>query len=425
MSRPAAIRLLPFLAVFNPILALLLAASPSVTAAEWKGTRTVRDGVTYVANPAEPMEPPKIYDLKELWRLSSEGPDGELVFGVIHDVIEDEEGNLYALDSQLHTIHVISPAGEYLRSLGREGEGPGEFTSPSQLFWQDTETIGVVDVGAGKIILLTVEGHPAGEWRAQPGEFSWITIIQALPTKHGYALSAQAGQRSGNTITSSVLAGLFDRDGKLVAKAAEETWSRTSGEPYVFDEVRSQSANTLCVAPDGGFHVAPDYLDYEIHKLGPRGQVWTVITTKYEMIRRDAASIKDLQGYWRSYFSRMKDPQITVSEYEQTVQAAILKRDNSLWVVTSRSWADLPPGVAEIVDVYDGNGRFTNQVVLRKHISPEDDLVYHLEERVIIVTGGISSNLAAVGAGGSEDLQLDSETSMLPSIIACEMVAAR
>ena len=42
----------------------------------------------------------------------------------------DEEGLIYVADSGNHRIAVFDLNGKYLRSIGREGDGPGEFRSP-------------------------------------------------------------------------------------------------------------------------------------------------------------------------------------------------------------------------------------------------------------------------------------------------------
>jgi hypothetical protein len=39
----------------------------------------------------------------------------------------DGAGNIYILDYKLHCIKVFDPSGEYIKTIGREGEGPGEF----------------------------------------------------------------------------------------------------------------------------------------------------------------------------------------------------------------------------------------------------------------------------------------------------------
>lgn len=55
-----------------------------------------------------------------------DGPE-ELLFGGIESVARDAMGNLIVADGQALEIRVFDPDGGHLRSLGREGEAPGEF----------------------------------------------------------------------------------------------------------------------------------------------------------------------------------------------------------------------------------------------------------------------------------------------------------
>ena len=72
--------------------------------------------------------------LTELWRIGGDTDDDAEFFGVLSQITTDEAGNVYLLDRQLTEVKVFSPDGEYLNTIGREGEGPGEFRRPSDLF---------------------------------------------------------------------------------------------------------------------------------------------------------------------------------------------------------------------------------------------------------------------------------------------------
>ncbi|MCK4304807.1 MAG: hypothetical protein KAY24_11270, partial [Candidatus Eisenbacteria sp.] len=73
---PGAFLTLLLTTLLSGLLVLFLSAVTgslaSASSGEWKGKRVVKDGVVHVMNPAEPMEPPAIYELRELWRLESE-----------------------------------------------------------------------------------------------------------------------------------------------------------------------------------------------------------------------------------------------------------------------------------------------------------------------------------------------------------------
>ena len=57
-----------------------------------------------------------------------EGEDWE-IFGRIRSVDFDENGNLHILDSQADRVVVVDPGGDFVRTVGKPGEGPGEFSS--------------------------------------------------------------------------------------------------------------------------------------------------------------------------------------------------------------------------------------------------------------------------------------------------------
>ena len=105
------------------------------------------------------------------WRLrevaaigSAEGPAS---FGRVRSVVADREGNVYVADNQASEIRVFGPDGAHLRTFGRTGAGPGEFTDIYSLAWMG-DSLAVLDPRRGHITLLSQQGewireipHPA------------------------------------------------------------------------------------------------------------------------------------------------------------------------------------------------------------------------------------------------------------------------
>ncbi len=56
-----------------------------------------------------------------------DGPD-EYLLGSIRSIAVDDNRNVYALDGQAQHVRVFDSAGVYVKTLGRRGEGPGEFS---------------------------------------------------------------------------------------------------------------------------------------------------------------------------------------------------------------------------------------------------------------------------------------------------------
>lgn len=66
--------------------------------------------------------------LQEVQRIGSVD-DPDLGFAAISSVEVDRDGNLYVFEMQQSHLRVYSPDGTRIRTIGRRGEGPGEFRS--------------------------------------------------------------------------------------------------------------------------------------------------------------------------------------------------------------------------------------------------------------------------------------------------------
>jgi hypothetical protein len=55
-----------------------------------------------------------------------EGPE-ELMFGFVQAMAVDEKGGIYVFDGQVPALRYFDAEGNYVRTLGREGSGPGEY----------------------------------------------------------------------------------------------------------------------------------------------------------------------------------------------------------------------------------------------------------------------------------------------------------
>ena len=83
--------------------------------------------VRYPDLPAIDSVGPEVTDARVDLRFGSvEGRDLNVVFGDIRGIQAASDGTIYVLDNQAREIRAFSPEGEYLRTLVRRGEGPGE-----------------------------------------------------------------------------------------------------------------------------------------------------------------------------------------------------------------------------------------------------------------------------------------------------------
>jgi len=86
--------------------------------------------------------------------------DPNLAFSAPYDVVRDSAGNIYVLDVRDCRIQKIDAGGKFLKSIGRRGQGPGEFQSPFSMDIDDADNLFVFDARGLKIEVLSSDGKP-------------------------------------------------------------------------------------------------------------------------------------------------------------------------------------------------------------------------------------------------------------------------
>jgi hypothetical protein len=109
---------------------LTVLASFACSQPRWKGTIAKEGDVTVVKNPREPLYKIPVVELKEDLSIGGKDAQGDYALGEIRDVVVDDAGIIYVLDSKNFNIKVFDSSGKFLRTIGRKGQGPGEFEIP-------------------------------------------------------------------------------------------------------------------------------------------------------------------------------------------------------------------------------------------------------------------------------------------------------
>jgi hypothetical protein len=103
--------------------------------AGWKGRIMVENGVKTVHNPAEPLYGNFAFDLQEDLVLGGDPAKADYYFprGAVLSV--DEAGNLYVADFGNGRVQMYDGTGKFQRTIGRRGQGPGEYGFPSRVLF--------------------------------------------------------------------------------------------------------------------------------------------------------------------------------------------------------------------------------------------------------------------------------------------------
>lgn len=144
------------------VLVLLLAGCSGVEAGEeWAGVvDTLPNGAVRVSNPAQGLwrEGSGWQLVSELQLGSVDGPE-PLIFSTIAGLAVDAEDRIYVLDREANELRIFTRTGEHVRTVGRAGEGPGEYRNANGLVWLSPDTLVVVDQRGERYSVLTREGE--------------------------------------------------------------------------------------------------------------------------------------------------------------------------------------------------------------------------------------------------------------------------
>ncbi len=123
-------------------LGFLLATERQV---EEAAKRDDKEGVKVIKNLPEPLYGELNFDLEEDLVIGNESNENYLFYQV-WDVKADDEGSIYVLDAGAHNIKKYDGQGKHLQTIGRQGQGPGEFERPVTLCFDKNGNIYVIQM---------------------------------------------------------------------------------------------------------------------------------------------------------------------------------------------------------------------------------------------------------------------------------------
>lgn len=409
------------------LLALLLFAVPAL-AGDWKGSETTdADGLLHVNNPATPAEGKAVGELEELWRIGGETDDEDEIFGIITRVRVDANGDLYLLDSQLNEVRVFDADGSFLRSIGREGEGPGEFRAAQDMFFLADGNIAVLQIFPGRLVTLTKDGEPGDD-----------LPLPSAP-EGGFVLLNNGGGVVGDNLVLSIginnfdqAAGQFsqersvvavDASGEIVDTLYSETRSLNMGSPIFVESVWA-SFDRVWAAGAGKAYVPTGWDSYDIMVCGPTG-VERVVNREYESRERSGEETTRWETLYNE-FTRNQVPGSSwdVEDKDRDVAQIYPREDGSFWVLTSRGQQDPPEGSLGVFDVFDAKGRYVQEVTLMGEGDPLTDGYFFVGDRLLVVTDFLAAVMSAQGGNYAEAFGDESEPEPM-SIICYELDKVR
>jgi len=167
-----------------------------------------------VSNPRDPIPPPgqrtKIAFREELTIGVAEG-DENYMFGASIEATADEKGCVYVLDWTRKKIQKYDPAGKFLFSIGRQGQGPGEFGNLWEMRFDAKGRIYVTDISNKRVSFFDKEtGH--FQEAIKLGMETGAVILLSNGT---YFTSTNSREEKPDGVIWTIPYGIFDRNFKM------------------------------------------------------------------------------------------------------------------------------------------------------------------------------------------------------------------
>jgi hypothetical protein len=125
---------------------------------EWKGKIETVDGIPHIFNPQEPLYRGTILSLKNPLRIGEAAGKEEYMFQEIGAIEVDDAERIYISDWKESHIKIYDKSGVYLITLGRKGQGPGEFERINRLQIVDGRKLVVYDGNLKRLSVFSLDG---------------------------------------------------------------------------------------------------------------------------------------------------------------------------------------------------------------------------------------------------------------------------
>lgn len=124
---------------------------------KWEGTVEEIDGVVVVKNPEEPMYAEDAVTFEE--ELVIKEDEEVYLFSNLIVLAVTEDETLFALDHSAMNIKIFDKDGNFVRTFGKKGQGPGEFIRPFSLSVTSQDEIVIYDLVNRRFSFYSKDGQ--------------------------------------------------------------------------------------------------------------------------------------------------------------------------------------------------------------------------------------------------------------------------
>lgn len=116
-------------------------------------------------------------ELVEDLSIGFDQEDENYIFEYPRDIDTDSSGNIYVMDYSEPIIKKYGPRGRYVKNIGRQGQGPGEFEMPMSICVSSQDFLYCADLMQNEIEVFNPDGNPLKTIKLNYASPEEITVL--------------------------------------------------------------------------------------------------------------------------------------------------------------------------------------------------------------------------------------------------------
>lgn len=232
--------------------------------AQWKGKIEYENGVKVIKNSNEPLYGEIPFELKEDLSIGNEEDENYMFYGLVKIAI-NSENKILVLDEGNCRVLKFDRDGNYIQTIGRKGQGPGEFEDPWEIHLDSKDQIYIYDFRRRNIQVFDNDGNFKKVTKPPSYTFHFGT------TKDGNILMIYTSPKEP---TKSLI--LIGSEGNLIKTIASYTYQPSpSIKRFTLDNPYSHRLYFFPINTGGGIYGHSS--QYKLFVINPSGNLSHII----------------------------------------------------------------------------------------------------------------------------------------------------
>lgn len=314
---------------------------------------TQKNGVDSILNPDTPVQNNIIQlHFEEIFRLGTNINNENEIFQGITYLHVNKNHQLFVAEKGNNRVQQFDKNGNFLRILGRGGQGPGEYMFPTTIFTGPLGEIIVLDEMIGKLIYYDQDGGILKDDRLRDEIQKRFARPQFIDAQK-IIFSVSNHNPDPKNLINVIEIYSFDLSSRELKELLRLNVAREviTGESGAWID-RNKWISNIAVSPEGELFIA-NGMDFKIEVYNKHGQKLREITRKYNTVSLSAEEKRSSKGS-ASVGSKTFSP----PDQHADIQALFFVVPGECWVITSHKEEE----ERRIIDVLDEKGRFVRQL---------------------------------------------------------------